>query len=91
MTARYTFFGEKRLSSYLGTGLAYTLYPEAKPGDTLRISTGVAGKAGVSVNLDKNATFELDYSFLRLYPDALKGDSRSTNPQSIGFGLKIRF
>ena len=90
LTATYTFKGEKVMTPYLGTGLAYTLHPELKPGDMFKVTTGVAGRAGLKFQLDKNSTLDLGYKYFHVSPETLKGDNNS-RPQSIEFGLKIKF
>ena len=90
VTANYGFNGVTGLRPYLGTGFAVTVYPELKPGDSLKMNAGIAGKAGLMYQVDKNATLNFDYKYLYMSPDTTRGDS-GVRPQSIGVGLDIRF
>jgi outer membrane protein W len=55
LTAKYGFSFANNIRPYVGTGLAYSIPPDVKPGDTLqRIKTGVAGQAGFKFQLDSN-------------------------------------
>lgn len=88
LTAKYGFKATNGFKPYLGTGLAYTLRQENKPGDKTRINAGVAGQAGFSYLLGENSSLNIDYKYLHLSPDSKHGD---TPPQSIGVGIKINF
>lgn len=88
LTAKYGFKSLKGFTPYLGTGLAYTLQPSAKPGEKTKITTGIAGQAGFSYLLDENSSLNIDYNYLHLSPDQNHGDSP---PQSLGVGIKIKF
>jgi len=86
--AKYGFSNVKGFRYYLGTGLAYTLPPDVKSGETVRIKTGVAAQAGTSFQLGGNFSLSLDYKYLYIQPDVQHGDAP---PQSIGIGLNIKF
>lgn len=88
VSAKYGFGGEKGFRSYLGTGLAYTLLPEVKPGEPLKLRTGAAAQAGASYQFGGNLSLTLDYKYLYIAPEAQRGDAP---PQSIGIGVKIKF
>ena len=91
LTAKYGFRLAKDFLPYVGTGLAYSMPPEARPGDTsLRVKTGVAGQAGFRFRLGGDTLLNLDYKYLLLHPDALRGGSIAP-PQSLGVGLDIKF
>lgn len=91
LTAKYGFSFARDFRPYVGTGLAYSIPQEVKPGDiTQRIKTGVAGQAGIKFRLDKNSSLNLDYKYLYIEPDVLHGNSCAP-PQSIGVGLDIKF
>jgi outer membrane protein W len=87
--AKYGFGGENGFRSYLGTGLAYTLLPEVKPTDSLKLRTGVAAQAGASYHLGGTLSLTLDYKYLYITPEAQHGDAQP--PQSIGIGVNIKF
>lgn len=87
LTAKYGFRLAKDFLPYVGTGLAYSMPPEAT---ALRVKTGVAGQAGFRFRLGDDASLNLDYKYLLLHPDALRGGS-SAPPQSLGVGLDIKF
>jgi outer membrane protein W len=62
LTAKYGFSVAKDIQSYVGSGLAYTLPQETKPGDTTsKIKTGVAGEAGIKFKLSGNSSLNVDY------------------------------
>ena len=91
LTAKYGFSFTKDFQPYVGTGLAYSITPEIKPGDTTqRIKTGVAGQAGFKFRLYENSSLSFDYKYLHLEPDVLHGNS-CTSPQSLGVGVDIKF
>jgi outer membrane protein len=91
LTAKYGFRLAKDFLPYIGTGLAYSMPPEARPGDTaLRVKTGVAGQAGFRFRLGEDAALNLDYKYLLLHPDTLR-DGFNAPPQSLGVGLDIKF
>lgn len=90
MTAKYGFSFAKDFKPYLGTGLAYSFQPEAKPGDTIKIKAGVAGQAGFSYLLGGNSSLNIDYKYFNVVQGATHGDSK-TAPQSLGVGLEIKF
>lgn len=90
VTAKYGFSFAKDFKPYVGTGLAYSFQPEIKPGDTRKIRAGVAGQAGFSYLLGTNSSFNIDYKYFNVAPDATRNDSKST-PQSVGVGLEIKF
>jgi outer membrane protein W len=87
--AKYGFSAANGFRSYLGTGLVYTLLPEIKPTDTLKVKTGAAAQAGASYQFGGNLSLTLDYKYLRIVPEAQRGDA--SPPQSIGIGVKIKF
>ena len=86
--AKYGFSDVNGFRSYLGTGIAYTLLPEVKPGDALKLRTGMAAQAGASFQLRGNLSLSLDYKYLLIAPEAQRGDAP---PQSIGIGVQIKF
>lgn len=86
--AKYGFSGGKGFMPYLGTGIAYTLLPEAKTGETLKLRTGVAAQAGASYRFGGNLSLTLDYKYLYIPADIQRGEAP---PQSIGIGINIRF
>lgn len=88
LTAKYGFKKIKGLTPYLGSGLAYTINPETKPGKNVTINTGIGGQAGLSYLLGENSLLNIDYNYLNLSPDTKHGDSPS---QSIGVGVQIKF
>lgn len=88
LTAKYGFKGVKGFTPYLGTGLAYTVNPETKPGNNININTGIGGQAGFSYLLGENSLLNIDYNYLNLSPDTKHGDTPS---QSIGVGINIKF
>ena len=91
LTAKYGFSFAKDFQPYVGTGLAYSIPPEIKPGDTMqRIKTGVAGQAGFKFRLDENSLLRFDYKYLHLEPDLLHGNS-CPSPQSLGVGVDVKF
>ena len=89
LTAQYGFGMAQEFKPYLGTGLSYSIPQDTKPGDSLRIKTGLAGQAGFSYLLGGNSTLKFDYKILTPTPDAAR-DSKST-PQSLGVGVDIKF
>jgi outer membrane protein W len=91
LTVKYGFGLLKDVKPYVGTGLAYILPSETKPGENpARIKTGVAGQAGLKIDLGVSSSLNIDYKYLRVTPDQTRTDSGST-PQSIGIGLEIKF
>jgi outer membrane protein W len=90
VTAIYHFNSGNLLMPYIGTGLGYTLHPEIKPGDRLKINSGLAGQAGLKYQLNKNTTVDFDYKYFNLPPESARRNSNE-RPESIGFGLKIKF
>jgi opacity protein-like surface antigen len=90
ITAKYGFRIARDFMPYVGTGLAYTFQPDLKTGDITRIKTGVAAQFDFNYLLGSNSTLKLDYKYLSLSPEQLRGDSRAT-PQSLGIGLDIKF
>ena len=86
--AKFGFGKANGFRSYLGTGLAYTLLPEVKPSDTLKLRTGVAAQVGASYQVGGDFSLSLDYKYLHITPDAHHGDAP---PQSIGVGVNIKF
>lgn len=86
--ATYGFSAAKGFRSYVGTGLAYTLLPEVKPGDPLKLRTGMAAQAGASYQFGSGFSLRLDYKYLHGSPDTPHGDAP---PQSIGIGVNIKF
>ena len=86
--AKYGFSGSTGFKSYLGTGLAYTLLPEVRTGDPLKIRTGMAAQAGASYQLGGNFSLSLDYKYLYIQPEVQHSDAPS---QSIGIGVNIKF
>ncbi|MDD5287063.1 MAG: outer membrane beta-barrel protein [Desulfuromonadaceae bacterium] len=86
--AKYGFSGDNGFRSYFGTGLAYTLLPEVRQSDSLKIKTGVAAQVGTSYQLGGNSSLTLDYKYLHISPDA---QQRAAPPQSIGIGVNIKF
>jgi outer membrane protein W len=90
VTAKYGFKIARDFMPYVGTGLAYTFQPDLKTGDITRIKTGVAAQFGFNYLLGSNSTLKLDYKYLSLSPEQLRGDSKAT-PQSLGIGLDIKF
>lgn len=91
LTALYGFSVAKDFMPYVGTGLAYSIQQEIKPGDTTqRIKAGVAGQAGIKFLLDANSSLNFDYKYLHLETGTPHGDPK-TPPQSIGIGIDIKF
>ncbi|OGR30296.1 MAG: hypothetical protein A2X79_07610 [Desulfuromonadaceae bacterium GWB2_53_15] len=90
VTAKYGFSIAKDFKPYVGTGLAYSIQPQDKPGDPRKIRAGVAGQAGFSYLLGGNSSLNIDYKYFNIAPDATRGDSKSA-PQSIGVGIEIKF
>ncbi len=88
LTAKYGFKGSSGFRPYLGTGLAYTLQQETKPGEKTKITAGIAGQAGFSYLLGESSSLNIDYKYFHISPVSKQGD---TSPQSIGIGLKIQF
>jgi outer membrane protein W len=86
--AKYGFSAAKGFKPYLGTGIAYSLMPEVKPSDVMKLKTGVAAQAGASYQLGGNFSLSLDYKYMYLAPDVHQNDS---TPQSIGVGVNIKF
>lgn len=86
--AKYGFSGSKGFTPYLGTGIAYTLLPEVKPGDAMKLKTGVAAQAGASYRFDGGFSLSLDYKYLFMPVEIQRGEAP---PQSIGIGVNIRF
>lgn len=85
--ARYG-FGGSGVVPYLGTGIAYTLLPEMKPGDPIKLRTGVAAQAGASYRVGGSFSLSLDYKYLYIPADIQHGEPP---PQSIGIGVNIKF
>lgn len=91
LTVKYGFGLLKDVKPYIGTGLAYILPGEAKPGESpSRIKAGVAGQAGMKIDLGVGSSLKIDYKYLHVTPDQPRGDTGS-NPQSIGVGVEIKF
>lgn len=92
LTMKYGFGLQKGVTPYVGTGVAYILSSEGKPGETApaRFKTGLAGQAGVKIDLGNSSLLKVDYQYLRVTPDTPRSDT-STTPQSIGIGLEIKF
>jgi outer membrane protein W len=88
LAAKYGFNVAKGFKSYLGTGFAYTLLPEIKSSDTLKLRTGVAAQAGSSYQLGSNFSLSIDYKYLYIPADAQHVDPPH---QSIGIGVNIKF
>lgn len=89
LTAKYGFGLAREFKPYLGTGMSYSIQPEARPGDTTRIKTGLAGQAGFSYLLGGNSALKFDYKVLTVTPDTARDPK--TPPQSIGVGVDIKF
>ena len=91
LTAKFGYSFTKDFLPYVGTGLAYSIPQEVRPGDTTqRIKTGMAGQAGFKYRLSEKSSLSLDYKYLYLQPDVLNGGSNAT-PKSLGLGLDIKF
>jgi opacity protein-like surface antigen len=90
VTAKYGFKIAKDFLPYMGTGLAYTYQPDIKTGDMTKLKTGVAAQLGFSYLIGSNSTLKLDYKYLTVSPEQVRGDTR-TPPQSLGIGLDIKF
>lgn len=89
LTAKYGFSFAKDFQPYVGSGLAYSIQPELKAGDTAqRIKTGVAGQAGFKFRLDGKSSLSLDYKYIYLEPDVIHGSSCAP-PQSLGVGQDL--
>ncbi|NVN91278.1 MAG: outer membrane beta-barrel protein [Desulfuromonadales bacterium] len=90
LTATYRLGSTENFRPYLGTGLAYTVQPDVNPGTALRVRTGVAAQAGFNYLLGEKSSLNLDYKYLELSPDSVRG-SGSSPPHSVGVGLEIKF
>jgi outer membrane protein W len=90
VTAIYHFNNGNDLTPYIGTGLGYTLHPEIKPGDRLKINSGLAGQAGLKYQLNKNTTVDFDYKYFNLPSESIRRNGNE-RPESVEFGLKIKF
>ncbi len=90
VTAKYGFKIAKDFVPYMGTGLAYTYQADSKSGDITRIKTGVAAQVGFNYLLGENLSLKLDYNYLTVSPDVLRGDPKPS-PQSLGIGLHLKF
>jgi len=91
LTIKYGFSLLKDIRPYVGTGVAYILPADAKsPDNTAKIKTGVAGTAGIKIDLGINSSLKIDYKYLHINSDQTGGNSGAA-PQSIGIGLEIKF
>jgi len=91
LMVKYGFSLLKDIKPYVGTGVAYLLPQETKPGEIpAKIKTGLAGQAGIKIDLDIRSSLKIDYKFLHVNPDQTRTEN-STSPQSIGIGLEIKF
>lgn len=91
LTVIYGFSLLKEIQPYVGTGVAYIFPSSTRPGENpARFKTGVAGQAGLKIDLSQQSLLQIDYQYLNLSTDQPQKDS-SPALQSIGFGLKIKF
>lgn len=90
VTANYSFEIAKDFLPYLGTGVAYSYKPDVKSGDIKNLRTGLATQLGFSYLISKKSMLKLDYKYLSLSPDPVRGDVRAI-PQSLGIGLDVKF
>ena len=91
LTALYGLTIAKDFLPYVGTGLAYSIQPDLRPGDPAsRIKTGVAGQAGFKFLFDDKTSLRLDYKYLYLDTNESRGDVKAP-PHSLGLGLDIKF
>jgi len=92
VTAKYGPRLDSDINPYIGLGVGYSLpAPQDKPGDDPGgPKAGVAGQAGLSYKLSKNAKVDLDYRYLHLSPDLTHGGNTST-PQLVGVRLGCDF
>lgn len=91
LTAKYGFSLLRAVTPYVGTGLAYVLPQETVVTDTsTKLKTGVAGQAGVSINLGSNSSLIIDYKYLHFTNDPPNSD-KGTPPQAVGIGVNIKF
>ena len=91
LTVKYGFGLLKDIKPYIGTGLAYILPGEPKPGESpSKIKAGVAGQAGMKIDLGVGSSLKIDYKYLHVVPDQPRGETGSS-PQSIGVGVEIKF
>jgi outer membrane protein W len=94
LTAKYFPRLTEDLKLYIGTGLAYSL---PAPKEEHRVSetglkTGVAGQAGIDYKLSDRASINLDYKYLRLTQDPVRGAAEeSHSPHLFGVRLKCDF
>lgn len=92
LTARYGFRPARELSTYIGTGMAYSLTSPLNTPDTApkELRTGVAGQAGFSYMFGEHTWLNLDYKYLYFAPDRKTGGGGCT-PHLLGIGLDIKF
>ena len=92
VTAKYGPQLDPEIKPYIGLGVGYSLpAPKDKPGDIPGgPKAGAAGQAGVSYKLSKHAKVDLDYRYLYLSPDLMRGGTTS-NPQLLGVRLGCEF
>lgn len=78
------------ITPYVGTGLAYILPTETNPGEPPnKTKKGVAGQAGIKIDLTPNSSFKMDYQYMYIAPDSASGTP--LKPHSLGLGLQIKF
>ena len=94
LTAKYFPGLMEDLKLYIGTGVAYSLpapKEDKREADT-GLKTGVAGQAGVDYKFSDRTSINLDYKYLRLKQDTVRGAAdESLSPHLIGVRLKCDF
>jgi outer membrane protein W len=91
LTVKYGFSLLKDIKPYIGTGLAYVLPADATAsGNPTKIKTGLAGTAGIKIDLGISSSLKIDYKYLHLNSNQTEVNN-STSPQSIGVGFEIKF
>lgn len=94
LTAKFSPRLSDDLKMYIGTGLAYSL---PAPKDATRevetgLKTGVAGQAGVDYKLSGHTSINLDYKYLHLMQDPVRGGGEvSRSPHLLGLRLLCNF
>lgn len=110
LTLQYHFMPKNWIRPYLGVGVNYTLFFSESASSTLNAalggptsiriddSVGVAGQAGVDVDLTKDIFLNFDVKYVNMAPDvtlttgsAVRHASVDINPLIVGIGVGTHF
>ncbi|MEP7156963.1 MAG: OmpW family outer membrane protein [Betaproteobacteria bacterium] len=95
---QYRFANDSGVVPYLGAGLNYTRFMQARlpAGITVdKQSMGVAAQLGIDFEIARNTYFNIDYKYITMKTDVMAGGARLTtlelNPSLFGVGIGYRF